>query len=114
MAGRGRTYTWEFKARMVELVWAGRSPDRLAREFKPSATAIRNWLAHADRDAERHGWFHESKFHEIIRIVSSGFPGRSEVGPVAVRMQRFRMTETLGSPTGRTPLRVSSCAPRWA
>ena len=41
MAGSGRRYAPEFKARMVELVRAGRSLDRLAKEFEPSATAIR-------------------------------------------------------------------------
>ena len=37
MAGTGRRYAPEFKARMVELVRAGRSPDRLANEFEPDA-----------------------------------------------------------------------------
>ena len=50
MAGSGRRYAPEFKARMVELVRAGRSPDRLAKEFEPSATAIRRWVERADRD----------------------------------------------------------------
>ncbi len=43
-------YPPEFKARMVELVRAGRSPDQLAKEFEPSANAIRNWAQQADRD----------------------------------------------------------------
>ena len=32
--------------------WSGRggSPDRLAKEFEPSATAIRRWVEQADRD----------------------------------------------------------------
>jgi transposase len=34
---------------MVELVRAGRDPADLAREFEPSAQAIRNWVAEADR-----------------------------------------------------------------
>tara|TARA_B100000315_G_C14499653_1_gene551706 strand:- start:887 stop:1156 length:270 start_codon:yes stop_codon:yes gene_type:complete len=38
---------------MVELVRAGRSPEELAREFEPSAQAIRNWLSQADRDEGR-------------------------------------------------------------
>ena len=49
MAGSGRRYALEFKARMVELVRAGQSPDRLAKEFEPSATAIRRWVEQADR-----------------------------------------------------------------
>ena len=35
---------------MVELVRAGRSPEALAREFEPTAQAIRNWVKQADRD----------------------------------------------------------------
>jgi transposase len=33
---------------MVELVRSGRSPEELAREFEPSAQAIRNWISQAD------------------------------------------------------------------
>ena len=39
----------EFRRQMVELVRAGRDPADLAREFEPSAQAIRNWVAEADR-----------------------------------------------------------------
>ena len=45
-------YPREFKARMVELVRAGRSPDSLAKEFEPSANSIRNWAQQADRDED--------------------------------------------------------------
>ena len=38
---------------MVELVRAGRDPADLAREFDPSAQAIRNWVAQADRQDGR-------------------------------------------------------------
>ena len=38
---------------MVELVRAGRDPNDLAREFEPSAQAIRNWVAKADRSEGR-------------------------------------------------------------
>jgi transposase len=44
-------YPPEFRRQMVELVRAGRTPDELAREFEPSAEAIRNWVKQADRDA---------------------------------------------------------------
>lgn len=49
----GRRYAPEYKARMVELVRAGRSADELAREFEPSATAIRRWVEQADLDEGR-------------------------------------------------------------
>jgi transposase len=38
---------------MVELVRTGRTPEELAREFEPTAQAIRNWVRQADRDDGR-------------------------------------------------------------
>ncbi len=46
-------YPPEFRRQMIELVRAGRSPEELAKEFEPSAQAIRNWVAQADRDEGR-------------------------------------------------------------
>lgn len=46
-------YPPEFRARMIELVRAGRNPEELAREFEPSAQTIRNWVNQADRDEGR-------------------------------------------------------------
>ena len=42
-------YALEFRQQMVDLVRAGRDPEDLAREFEPSAQAIRNWVVDADR-----------------------------------------------------------------
>ncbi len=50
MAHARKTYTTEFKRRMVELVRAGRSPEELAKEFEPSANTIRKWATQADID----------------------------------------------------------------
>ena len=44
-------YPAAFRQQMVELVRSGRTPGELAREFEPSAEAIRNWVAQAERDA---------------------------------------------------------------
>ncbi|RQR47556.1 hypothetical protein DIE19_34435 [Burkholderia sp. Bp9126] len=38
-------YAPEFRAQMVELVKAGRTPEDLAREFEPTAQTIYNWVA---------------------------------------------------------------------
>ena len=46
-------YPPEFRVRMVELVRSGRNSEELAREFEPTAQAIRNWVAQADRDEGR-------------------------------------------------------------
>ena len=46
-------YPPEYRRQLVELVQAGRTPEELAREFEPSAQAIRNWVAQAECDAGR-------------------------------------------------------------
>jgi transposase len=48
-----RPYAPEFRRQMVELVWAGRNPEELAREFEPSGQSIRNWVRQADLDEGR-------------------------------------------------------------
>ena len=54
MGGKTRPpYTAEFRRQIVELVQAGRSPAELAKEFEPSAQAIRNWVRQMDRDEGR-------------------------------------------------------------
>ena len=53
MAKTRPPYAPEFRQQMVELVRAGRTPEELAREFEPSAQAIRNWVIQTDRDS---GW----------------------------------------------------------
>lgn len=35
---------------MIQLVRTGQSPQQLAKEFEPSAQAIRNWVKQADLD----------------------------------------------------------------
>jgi transposase len=46
-------YPPEFRRQMVELVRAGRTPEELAAEFKPTAQSIRKWVVQADRDEGR-------------------------------------------------------------
>jgi transposase len=42
-------YAAEFRARMVELVRSGRTPEELSREFEPTAQSISNWVGQAER-----------------------------------------------------------------
>ena len=51
MAKSRPPYAAEFRKQMVDLVRSGRAPEDLAREFEPSAQAIRNQVAQAGRDA---------------------------------------------------------------
>ncbi len=46
-------YPPEFRARIVELARAGRTPNSLAKEFGVTDMSIRNWLRQADLDAGR-------------------------------------------------------------
>ena len=43
-------YAPEFREQMIALVKAGRSADKLAKEFEPTAQTIRNWVRQADID----------------------------------------------------------------
>jgi transposase len=53
MSKKYTPYAPAFRQQMVALVRAGRTPADLAKEFEPSAQAIRNWVAQADRDEGR-------------------------------------------------------------
>lgn len=55
MGRKSKGYAPEFRQQMIELVAAGRTPEKLSREFEPSALAIRNWVAQAQRDAGKRG-----------------------------------------------------------
>ncbi len=51
--GKRKRYSAELQQHMVRLVRSGRRAEDLGREFEPSAQAIRNWVAQADRDEGR-------------------------------------------------------------
>ncbi len=62
-------YPPEFRLQMVELVRAGRGPEELAREFEPSAQAIRTWLQQAERDdGPRDGGLTSAEREELHRL----------------------------------------------
>jgi len=46
-----KPYPAEYRARMVELVRSGRSPESLEKEFDATAPTIRAWVRQADRDS---------------------------------------------------------------
>ena len=67
-------YPAAFRQQMVELVRSGRTPGELAREFEPSAEAIRNWVAQADRDVGKRSDGLRTEEHEEIASAASGEP----------------------------------------
>ena len=73
------SYAPEFRQQMVELVRAGRSAEELAREFKPSAQAIRNWVAQGDRNSGRRGdGLTSAERDEVGRLKRENRPLRQE------------------------------------
>lgn len=50
MPRSSKPYPEEFKRKLIALVREGRTPEELGRQFEPSAQAIRNWVAQADRE----------------------------------------------------------------
>ena len=67
MPRRNVPYPVEFRRQMVELARAGRTPEELSREFEPSAQAIRNWVAQADR----HDLPSAGRLHQRQRAVKA-------------------------------------------
>ena len=69
MAKTHPPYPLAFRRQMVELVRAGRSPKELAREFEPSAQAIRNWVEQAEReDGNRDHGLTSAEREELRRL----------------------------------------------
>ena len=46
-------YAPAFRQQMIDLVRAGRTPEKLSVEFEPTAQSIRNWVCQADIDEGR-------------------------------------------------------------
>jgi len=51
--GRRKRYATELQLELVRLVRAGRTPEELAREYEPSAAAIRKWFKQSELDEGR-------------------------------------------------------------
>ena len=73
-----RPYPAEFRAEMVRLVRAGRTPGELSREFEPSDQTIRNWVNQADVDEGRREGLTTAERDELRRLCrqSAGSWGR--------------------------------------
>ena len=69
MSKKYTPYAPEFRRQMIALVRAGRTPADLAKEFEPSAQAIRNWVAQADRDeGRREDGVTSAEREELVRL----------------------------------------------
>ena len=62
-------YPLEYRRRIIELARAGRKMEELAREFEPSANAIRKWVKQAELDEGlRSDGFTTSEREELNRL----------------------------------------------
>ncbi len=92
-----KIYTAAYRSHLVSLVQQGRTPESLAKEFEPSAPAIRQWVeadaaasreeAPVDKDARIRelerlvGALKEEQ--EILKKAAAWFASESESGPRA-------------------------------
>lgn len=63
-----KTFTDEYKRRMVDLVRAGREPVELAREFDVSITSIKRWVAQAGVDDGLQDGMTTTEREELVRL----------------------------------------------
>ena len=62
-------YPPEYRQQLIELVRSDRSTEKLAREFEPTAQAIRNWVKKTDLDdCRRHDGLTTAKREELVRL----------------------------------------------
>jgi transposase len=62
-------YPRAFKAQIVALYRAGRTPTQLAREFEPTEQSIREWIAQAERDdGIREDGLASAEKEELVRL----------------------------------------------
>jgi len=69
----------QLRARLIELVRTGRTPEERGRQFEPSAQTIRNWLRPAERDdGRRQVGLRTEEREEVRRLRREGNALREE------------------------------------
>ena len=96
-------YPLEYRRRIIELARAGRKMEELAREFEPSANAIRKWVKQAELDEGlRSDGFTTSEREELNRLRRENRVLREEREILAKAAAWFAQE------TGATPSRRSN------
>ncbi len=95
-------YPPEFRARMVELVRSGRTPEELSREFEPTAQSIWNWVRQAERDegVRKDGLTSEEK--EELRRLRREVRVLREEKEILKKAAAWFAEETGSTPRGRS------------
>ena len=95
-------YAPEYRRRIIELARTGRSIDRLAREFEPSANAIRKWVKQASRDEGlRSDGLTTSEREELTRLRRENRVLREE-REILAKAAAWFATETGAVPSRRS------------
>jgi transposase len=64
-----KRYSAELRQELVRLVQEGRSPESVAREFEPTAQAIRKWVRQAELDeGKRTDGLTTTEREELVRL----------------------------------------------
>ena len=100
-------YAPEFRQQMVDLVRAGRDPQDLAREFEPSAQAIRNWVADAGR---RDGRREPKPAAADVALTSTE---RDELARLRRENKQLRLEREILSRAAGTPSHMCDGNPAW-
>lgn len=67
--GKRKRYSAELQEQLVRQVRAGRTPEELAKEYEPSAQAIRNWVRQAELDeGTRTDGLKTEEREELVRL----------------------------------------------
>jgi len=97
-----KPYPKEFKQRMVALAREGRTPEELSRQFEPSAQAIRNWVAQADRDEGRREDGLTTKEREELTRLRRENERLKEEREILKKAAAWFAQETKAAPNGST------------
>jgi hypothetical protein len=101
-----RPYAPAFRERLIELVHKGRMPAELARQFEPSAQAIRNWVRQAVMYAARWPdgirgdptWDHPEWHYINVPLTRDGVSGSPPATPPNILTALEQASEVLRKP----------------
>lgn len=95
-------YPPQFRARIIELARAGRSPESLAKEFEPTATSIRKWVKQADiDDGKRADGMTTTERDELALLRRENRVLREE-REILIKAVAWFAQETTKTPSGRS------------
>ena len=95
-------YPPQFRARIIELARAGRSPESLAKEFEPTAECIRKWVKQADvDDGKRTDGTTTAEREELARLRRENRVLREE-REILKKAAAWFAQETTKTPSGRS------------